>query len=119
MAVKIGINGYGRIGRNVMRALYESGRTSELQIVALNDLGDAETNAHLTRFDTAHGKFPGEVKVEGGDLVVNGDRDRFGVPDGAGVDLAVRPGEGHDLSRDPDAVAGIVLGWLRRHGWAG
>jgi glyceraldehyde 3-phosphate dehydrogenase len=74
MAVKIGINGYGRIGRNVMRALYESGRTSELQIVALNDLGDAETNAHLTRFDTAHGKFPGEVKVEGGDLVVNGDR---------------------------------------------
>ena len=74
MAVKIGINGYGRIGRNVMRALYESGRTSELQIVALNDLGDAETNAHLTRFDTAHGKFPGDVKVEGGDLVVNGDR---------------------------------------------
>mgnify|MGYP001545017589 CR=1 FL=1 len=74
MAVKIGINGYGRIGRNVMRALYESGRTAELQIVALNDLGDAETNAHLTRFDTAHGKFPGEVKVEGGDLVVNGDR---------------------------------------------
>lgn len=74
MAVKIGINGYGRIGRNVMRALYESGRTSELQIVAVNDLGDAETNAHLTRFDTAHGKFPGEVKVEGGDLVVNGDR---------------------------------------------
>ncbi|MGD9341447.1 MAG: type I glyceraldehyde-3-phosphate dehydrogenase [Chromatiales bacterium] len=74
MAVKIGINGYGRIGRNVLRALYESGRTSELQIVALNDLGDAETNAHLTRFDTAHGKFPGEVKVEGGDLVVNGDR---------------------------------------------
>jgi glyceraldehyde 3-phosphate dehydrogenase len=74
MAVKIGINGYGRIGRNVMRALYESGRTSELQIVALNDLGDAETNAHLTRFDTAHGKFPGEVKVEGGDLIVNGDR---------------------------------------------
>jgi glyceraldehyde 3-phosphate dehydrogenase len=57
-----------------MRALYESGRTAELQIVALNDLGDAETNAHLTRFDTAHGKFPGEVKVEGGDLVVNGDR---------------------------------------------
>jgi len=74
MAVKIGINGYGRIGRNVLRALYESGRTSELQIVAVNDLGDAETNAHLTRFDTAHGKFPGEVKVEGGDLVVNGDR---------------------------------------------
>ncbi len=74
MAVKIGINGYGRIGRNVLRALYEAGRTSELQIVALNDLGDAETNAHLTRFDTAHGKFPGEVKVDGGDLVVNGDR---------------------------------------------
>ncbi|MGW8367062.1 MAG: type I glyceraldehyde-3-phosphate dehydrogenase [Gammaproteobacteria bacterium] len=76
MAVKIGINGYGRIGRNVLRALYETGRTSEFRIMAINDLGDAESNAHLTRYDTAHGKFPGEVKVEGGDLVVNGDRIR-------------------------------------------
>ena len=74
MAIKVAINGYGRIGRNVLRALYESGRNERIRIVAVNDLGDAETNAHLTQYDTAHGKFPGEVAVEGGDLVVNGDR---------------------------------------------
>jgi len=74
MAIKVAINGYGRIGRNILRALYESGRTNEIQIVAINDLGDAETNAHLTRYDTAHGKFPFEVEVSDGDLVVNGDR---------------------------------------------
>jgi len=73
MAVKVGINGYGRIGRNVLRALYESGR-KDVQIVAINDLGPAETNAHLTRYDTAHGPFPGTVAVEGEYLVVNGDR---------------------------------------------
>ncbi len=73
MPVKVAINGYGRIGRNIMRAVYESGRTDEIQVVAINDLGDAETNAHLTRYDTAHGKFPGEVSVEGGDLIINGD----------------------------------------------
>jgi glyceraldehyde 3-phosphate dehydrogenase len=76
MAIKVGINGYGRIGRNVLRALYEGRRTGEIQIVALNDLGDANTNAHLTRFDTAHGRFPGEVKVDGDSIVVNGDRIR-------------------------------------------
>ena len=74
MAVKVAINGYGRIGRNVLRALYESRRTNEIEVVAVNDLGNAETNAHLTQYDTAHGRFPGEVGVEGGDLVVNGDR---------------------------------------------
>ncbi|NKJ20842.1 type I glyceraldehyde-3-phosphate dehydrogenase [Dyella sp. SG609] len=74
MAIKVAINGYGRIGRNVLRALYESGRTEEFQIVAINDLGDAETNAHLTQYDTAHGRFPGTVSVDGGDLIVNGDR---------------------------------------------
>ncbi len=74
MAVKVAINGYGRIGRNIMRALYESGRTDEINIVAINDLGDAHSNAHLTQYDTAHGKFPGTVSVDGGDLVVNGDR---------------------------------------------
>lgn len=74
MAIKVAINGYGRIGRNILRALYESDRTDEIQVVAINDLGDAQTNAHLTRHDTAHGRFPGEVRVEGGDLVVNGDR---------------------------------------------
>ena len=74
MAIKVAINGYGRIGRNVLRALYESGRNNEFQIVAINDLGDAETNAHLTQYDTAHGRFPGTVSVDGGDLIVNGDR---------------------------------------------
>ena len=74
MAVKIAINGYGRIGRNIMRAIYESGRTGEFQVVAINDLADAATNAHLTQYDTAQGKFPGDVSVEGGDLVINGDR---------------------------------------------
>ena len=74
MAVKVAINGYGRIGRNVLRALYESKRTNEIQIVAINDLGNAETNAHLTQYDTAHGKFPFEVSVDGGDIVVDGDR---------------------------------------------
>ena len=74
MAIKVAINGYGRIGRNILRALYESGRNGEIQVVAINDLGDAETNAHLTRYDTAHGKFPFEVGVDGGDLIVKGDR---------------------------------------------
>ena len=74
MAIKVGINGYGRIGRNILRALYESGRTQDIQIVAINDLGDAKTNAHLTRYDTAHGKFNGTVVVDGDSMVVNGDR---------------------------------------------
>src|SRR5487761_2370632 len=68
MAIKVAINGYGRIGRNILRALYEGKRTGEIQIVAINDLGDAKTNAHL--------KFPGEVHVEGDAMVVNGDRIR-------------------------------------------
>jgi glyceraldehyde 3-phosphate dehydrogenase len=76
MAIKVGINGYGRIGRNILRALYESKRSSEIQIVAINDLGDANTNAHLTRYDTAHGRFDGEVRVDGDSMVVNGDRIR-------------------------------------------
>ena len=74
MTIKVGINGYGRIGRNILRALYESGRNKEIQIVAVNDLGDANTNAHLTRFDSAHGKFPGTVSVAGDSLIVNGDK---------------------------------------------
>jgi glyceraldehyde 3-phosphate dehydrogenase len=74
MAIKVAINGYGRIGRNVMRALYEAKRTSEIQIVAINDLGNAETNAHLTRYDTVHGPFQGTVAVDGDHMVVNGDR---------------------------------------------
>jgi glyceraldehyde 3-phosphate dehydrogenase len=72
MTIRVGINGYGRIGRNVLRALFESGRTDEIEIVAVNDLGDAETNAHLTRYDSAHGPFPGIVEVKDGTMLVNG-----------------------------------------------
>jgi len=76
MTIKVAINGYGRIGRNVMRALYESGKSSEIKVVAINDLGDTETNAHLTRYDTAHGRFNADVSVDGDHLVINGDRIR-------------------------------------------
>jgi glyceraldehyde 3-phosphate dehydrogenase len=74
MTIKVAINGYGRIGRNILRAHYESGKKQPLEIVAINDLGDAETNAHLTRYDTVHGKFKGTVEVDGDSMVVNGDR---------------------------------------------
>ncbi len=74
MTIKVGINGYGRIGRNMLRALYETDMRSQIEIVAVNDLGDANTNAHLTRRDTAHGRFPGTIEVDGDYMVVNGDR---------------------------------------------
>lgn len=76
MTIRVAINGYGRIGRNILRALYEGQRKGEIQIVAINDLGDIETNAHLTRFDTTHGRFAGEVNIAGDHLVVNGDKIR-------------------------------------------
>ena len=76
MTIKVAINGYGRIGRNILRAHYEGNKKHDIQIVAINDLGPVETNAHLTRYDTAHGKFPGTVVVDGDCMVVNGDRIR-------------------------------------------
>jgi len=76
MTVRVAINGYGRIGRNVLRAHYESGKSHDLAIVAINDLGPPETNAHLTRHDTVHGRFPGKVQVDGDHMVVDGDRIR-------------------------------------------
>jgi glyceraldehyde 3-phosphate dehydrogenase len=76
MSIKVAINGYGRIGRNILRAHYEGGKKHDIQIVAINDLGDSKTNAHLTKYDTAHGKFPGSVTVDGDTMVVNGDRIR-------------------------------------------
>jgi len=76
MAVRIAINGYGRIGRNILRAIVESGRPDEFDVVAINDLGDPETNAHLTQYDTAHGRFNADVRVDGDHLVVNNDRFR-------------------------------------------
>ena len=76
MTIRVAINGYGRIGRNILRAHYEGGKKNDIQIVAINDLGDAKSNAHLTRYDTAHGKFPGTVTVDGDYMVVNGDKIR-------------------------------------------
>jgi glyceraldehyde 3-phosphate dehydrogenase len=76
MTIRVAINGYGRIGRNILRAHYEGGKKHDLQIVAINDLGNPQTNAHLTRFDTAHGRFGGTVSVEGDSMIVNGDKIR-------------------------------------------
>ncbi|MDO8304212.1 type I glyceraldehyde-3-phosphate dehydrogenase [Herminiimonas sp.] len=76
MTIRVAINGYGRIGRNILRAHYEGGKKNDIQIVAINDLGDAKSNAHLTRYDTAHGKFPGTVEVDGDYMIVNGDKIR-------------------------------------------
>ncbi|ACE84769.1 type I glyceraldehyde-3-phosphate dehydrogenase [Cellvibrio japonicus] len=77
MTIRVAINGYGRIGRNVLRALYESGKRSQIQIVGINDLGDAKLNAHLTKYDSVHGTFNGTVAVEGDHLIVNGDAIRI------------------------------------------
>ncbi|HYC42438.1 MAG TPA: type I glyceraldehyde-3-phosphate dehydrogenase [Noviherbaspirillum sp.] len=74
MTIRVAINGYGRIGRNILRAHYEGGKKNDIQIVAINDLGNAQSNAHLTRYDTAHGKFPGTVEVDGEFMIVNGDK---------------------------------------------
>ena len=74
MTIRVAINGYGRIGRNILRAHYEEGKTHDIEIVAINDLGDAATNAHLTQYDTAHGRFPGDISIEADSLIVNGDK---------------------------------------------
>src|SRR5699024_3436682 len=74
MTTRVAINGYGRIGRNILRAHYELGKRHDLEIVAINATGALETNAHLTRYDTVHGRFPGTAELDGTHLVVNGDR---------------------------------------------
>ncbi|MDR9406918.1 MAG: type I glyceraldehyde-3-phosphate dehydrogenase [Spiribacter sp.] len=119
MAIKVGINGYGRIGRNVLRALYEAGRSDEVRVVAINDLGDAQTNAHLTRVDTAHGRFPGTVEVNDGNLVVNGDeikvmaeRDPSKLPWGElGVDVVM---ECTGLFASKDKAAAHLAGGAKK-----
>jgi len=119
MAIKVGINGYGRIGRNVLRALYEAGRSDEIRVVAINDLGDAQTNAHLTRVDTAHGRFPGTVEVSDGNLVVNGDiikvmaeRDPSKLPWGElGVDVVM---ECTGLFASKDKAAAHLAGGAKK-----
>lgn len=77
MTIRVAINGYGRIGRNILRALYEANRQNEIKIVAINDLGNPKTLAHLTRYDTTHGKFSADVQLDGSDFVINGDRIRI------------------------------------------
>ena len=107
MTIKVAINGYGRIGRNILRAHYESGKKHDLAIVAINDLGSPETNAHLTRYDTAHGRFPGKVEVDGDAMVVDGDRikvfaqrDPAQLPWGAlGVDVVLES-TGHFATKE-------------------
>ena len=73
MTLRVGINGFGRIGRNIVRAIYESGR-KDIDVVAVNDLGPVETNAHLLRFDSVHGRFPREVKVEGDSINIGSEK---------------------------------------------
>lgn len=97
MTIKVAINGFGRIGRNILRAFYESATKYDLQFVAINDLGDAKTNAHLLKYDTAHGRFKGTVSVDGDSLVVNNgrikvvaERDPYKLPWKAlGVDMVL------------------------------
>jgi glyceraldehyde 3-phosphate dehydrogenase len=96
MAVRVAINGFGRIGRNILRAIYEAKRT-DIEIVAVNDLGPVETNAHLLRYDSVHGRFPGEVKVDGdsidlgrGKIKVTAVRDPSTLPwKDLGIDIAL------------------------------
>src|SRR5665647_734809 len=76
MTIRVAINGYGRIGRNILRAHYQGGKKHDIEVVAINELGEAKTNAYLTLHDTAHGPFTGTVVVDGEHLVVNGDRIR-------------------------------------------
>src|SRR5579885_3383581 len=96
MAVRVAINGFGRIGRNILRAIAESGR-KDIEVVAVNDLGPVETNAHLLRYDSVHGRFPGEVTVKGdtislgnGAIKVTAERDPTKLPwKDLGIDIAM------------------------------
>ncbi len=74
MTIRVAINGYGRIGKNILRALYESGKRKEIQVVAINDLGDPKILEHLTRYDTVHGPFKADIGLDGDNLIINGDR---------------------------------------------
>ena len=110
MTVKVGINGFGRIGRNVLRAIIESGRT-DIQVVAINDLGPVETNAHLMRYDSVHGRFPGTVTVDGdtidvgqGPIKVTAERDPKALPWGD-VDIALEC-TGFFASKDGATIKG-------------
>ena len=113
MTIRVAINGYGRIGRNILRAHYEGGKRHDIEIVAINDLGNAETNAHLTRYDTAHGRFNGSVLVDDNLMVVNGDpitvtacRNPAELPwKELGVDVVLDMVGGDYMARDIDVMA--------------
>ncbi len=109
MVVRVAINGYGRIGCNVLRALYEAERTDEIQIIAINDLGNAETNPHLTRFDAVHGRFLGEVKVEGDCLVVTATPDHplaFLAKETGALAILAKPVKADELQRSIQRAVG-------------
>ncbi len=118
MSVKVAINGFGRIGRNVLRALVESGR-NDIQVVAINDLGPVETNAHLLRYDSVHGRFPGEIKVKGdtidvgfGPIKVTAIRSPAELPHKAmGVDIAL---ECTGIFTSKEKAAGHLTAGARR-----
>ncbi len=118
MAVRVGINGFGRIGRNILRAIYESGR-KDIEVVGINDLGDVNSNAHLLRYDSIHGRFPGEVKIEGdgidigrGKIKITAERDPAKLPwKELNVDIAMEC-TGIFTSRDK-AVAHLAAGAKR------
>jgi glyceraldehyde 3-phosphate dehydrogenase len=115
MAVRVAINGFGRIGRLVLRAIYESGRT-DVEVVGINDLADLHTNAHLLKYDSVHGRFPGTVEVDGDRMIVNGhaikvvqERDPAKLPWGElGCEIALEC-SGHFTKRD-DAAKNIAAG---------
>src|SRR4029078_8485320 len=120
MTVRVGINGFGRIGRNILRAIAESAR-KDIQVVAINDLGPVETNAHLLRYDSVHGRFPGEVKIDGDYMIVDGhkirvtaERDPAKLPHKElGVDIALEC-TGIFTSKDK-AAAHLAAGAKRAH----
>src|SRR5882762_7221421 len=94
MAIRVGINGFGRIGRNILRAIAESGR-KDIEVVGINDLGPVETNAHLLRFDSVHGRFPGTVTVDGDTLTAGAKRVLVSAPSD-GADATIVYGVNHD-----------------------
>ena len=102
MTIKVAINGYGRIGRNILRAHYESGKKHDIEIVAINDLGDSKTNAHLTQYDTAHGKFPGTVVADGDSIVV-----AFGKDAGKGAGDRIKVFAERDPAKLPWGSLGV------------
>ena len=113
MTIKVAINGFGRIGRNILRAFHESAKKHDLQFVAINDLGDAKTNAHLLKYDTAHGRFRGSVEVDGGDMVVNGKRIRVSQAETLSTSLLVT-GFPYNIKENPHKAVERFVAFLMK-----